>query len=63
MQIEALIPALFEGKGLTVMVTEFEVLHPVAVIFSVSVYVVVIEGETDGFAAVEVNPDGDETHE
>ena len=45
------------------MVTEFELVQPVAFIFSVKVYVVVTVGETDGFAAVEVNPDGDETHE
>ena len=36
-QIVALLPALAEGKGFTVIVTEFEFVQPVAVIVSVSV--------------------------
>ena len=36
-QTDALLPALLVGKGFTVMVTEFEVWHPVAVIVSVKV--------------------------
>ena len=46
------------GKGLTVIITEFDLIHPVAVIVSVTVYVVVTVGATEGLAAVEVNPAG-----
>jgi hypothetical protein len=38
--------------------TEAELLHPVAVIVSVKVYVVVAVGDTDGLADVDVNPEG-----
>ena len=61
--IEVLLPALVVGKGFTVMIAEFELVQPVAVIFSVRVYVVVTVGETDGFEAVLIKPEGDETHE
>lgn len=40
-------------------VSEFVVEHPVAVMVSVSLYMVVAEGLTDGFEAVELNPDGE----
>ena len=62
-QIEALLPASFPGRGLTVIVTEFELVQPVAVMVSVNVYVVVAAGETEGLDTVLVNPAGDETQE
>ena len=37
LQIEALLPALADGNGFTVMVTLFELVHPVAVTVSVNV--------------------------
>ena len=58
-----LLPAFAEGGVFTVIVIELELVQPVAVIFSVSVFVVVVVGLTDGFETVEVNPEGDETHE
>ena len=61
--IEALLPALFPGRGLTVIITEFELVQPVAVMVSVKVYVVVAVGETEGLDIVLVNPAGDETQE
>jgi hypothetical protein len=45
------------GKAFTVMVTEFDFTQPLELV-SVTVYVVVIVGDTDGLAAVEVNPAG-----
>jgi hypothetical protein len=46
------------GKALTVITTLFDLLQPVAVIVSVTVYVVVTAGLTVGFAAVDVYPAG-----
>ena len=48
-----LLPALAEGEGFTLIVTEFELEQPVAVIVSVTVYVVVVVGLTVGLADVE----------
>jgi hypothetical protein len=45
------------GKGLIVMVTELDLMHPFELV-SVTVYVVVTVGLTEGFAAVDVNPTG-----
>jgi hypothetical protein len=49
-----------EGTGLTLIVTELVLLHPVAVTVSVRVYIVVLPGLTDGLALVDVKPEGDE---
>ena len=48
-----------EGKGFTVIVTEFDLAQPVAVTVSVTVYMVVTVGLTVGFEEVELNPDGE----
>ena len=47
------LPTLAAGIGLTVMVTELDLVHP-ALLVSVNVYTVVAVGETLGLAAVEV---------
>ena len=62
-QIILFVPVAATGNGLTVTVTELYFVHPVAVIVSVRVYVVVTVGDTVGFDVVEVNPIGFETHE
>ena len=49
-------PAL--GTGLTVIFTESDFEQPVAVIVSVSLYVVVTVGDTLGLLVVLVNPEG-----
>ena len=46
------------GIGLTVTFTESLFEHPVAEMVSVSLYSVVAEGVTEGFALEEVNPLG-----
>ena len=46
------------GNGLTVITTLFDLLQPVAVIVSNTVYAVVTVGLTVGFAAVDVKPIG-----
>jgi len=51
------------GNEFTVTVTLWLLLQPVKVIVSVTVYVVVTEGMTAGFASVELNPDGLDVHE
>jgi hypothetical protein len=43
------------------MVTEFDLTQPFALV-SVNVYVVVIGGETDGLAELELNPAGELLH-
>jgi hypothetical protein len=48
------------GNGLTVITTLFDLLQPVAVIVSTTVYVVVTIGVTVGFDAVDVKPEGTE---
>ena len=58
LQIAPLLPTLAVGNGFTVITTLFVLLQPVAVIVSVTLYVVVIVGLTLGFALVELNPDG-----
>ena len=63
LQIELGLPALAAGSAFTVIITELELVQPVAVMVSVMVYVVVTVGETDGLAVVEVNPAGDDTQE
>ena len=45
------------GRGLTVIVTELELIQPLEFV-SVSVYDVVDVGLTDGLDKVELNPDG-----
>jgi hypothetical protein len=62
-QIGALAITVAAGKGLTVTVTELVLKQPVAVIVSVRVYIVVVEGETVGLEDVEVNPAGELVHE
>ena len=61
LQMEALLPAFAVGNGFTVTTTLFILLQPVAVIVSVTLYVVVAVGLTLGFAFVELNPDGLDT--
>jgi len=46
-------PAAAAGSGLTVMVTELDLVHPFELV-SVKVYEAVLAGETDGFASVEL---------
>ena len=58
LQIVAFEPALLVGTGFTVITTVLLALHPVAIIVSTKVYVVVIVGDTEGFDVVEVNPLG-----
>ena len=56
-QIVALVPAAATGKGLTVTVMLFDLEHPVAVMVSVTVYVVVEVGLAVGLdTVVELNP-------
>jgi hypothetical protein len=59
-QMVLLVPAAAAGNGFTVTVTLFELVHPVAVMVSVTWYVVVTVGETVGSARVEVKPAGSE---
>jgi hypothetical protein len=51
-------PAAAAGNGVTVTSTLFILEHPVAVIVSVTVYLVETSGVTDGLASVEINPAG-----
>jgi hypothetical protein len=51
------------GNEFTVTVTLWLLLHPVEVIVSVTVYVVVTEGTTVGLASLEENPAGFDVHE
>jgi len=56
-QIVAFDPAAATGNGLTVTVTEFDLVQPVAVTVSVTVYVVVEVGFAVGLdTVVELNP-------
>jgi len=59
--IALFVPAFAAGKGFTVTTTEFCLLHVVAVMVSVRVYVVVMVGETLGLAVVDVKPTGLDT--
>ena len=59
----ALDPAAATGNGLTVTVTLLDLLHPVAVIVSVTVYVVVVVGFAVGFDTVELLNPVDGVHE
>ena len=58
-------PAFADGRGLIVTVTEFDLLHPVAIIVSVNTYVVVTVGFARGLETIEeLNPvDGDHEYE
>jgi hypothetical protein len=56
--MEEALPAAAFGNEFTVTVTEFEFTQPFELV-SVTVYMVVAVGLTDGFAAVEVNPEGE----
>jgi hypothetical protein len=58
--MELLAPAAADGKAFTVTVTLLVLVHPVAVIVSTTVYVVVTAGVTVGLAAVETKPAGEE---
>lgn len=62
-QTEELLPVFADGNEFTVILTEFDLVHPVDVIVSVKVYVVVVVGFILGFEFVEVNPVGFEAHE
>jgi hypothetical protein len=57
------VPATAMGNGFTVIITLPLFEHPVEVIVSVSVYIVVVNGFTVGLAKVETNPAGFETQE
>ena len=59
-QIVLAAPAAAAGNGFTVTVTLLLLVHPVAVIVSTTVYVVLTVGLTAGLAAVEVKPAGTE---
>ena len=59
-QMADAVPASATGTGFTVTTTELGVEHPVAEMVSTSVYVVVIVGETEGLAADDVKPAGEE---
>lgn len=61
--ITLFIPAVLAGNGLTVTTTVFVFTQPVAVMVSVSEYVVVTVGETVGLDDVEVKPAGDDVQE
>jgi HJR/Mrr/RecB family endonuclease len=61
-QILELAIVVAAGSGLTVMVTELDFTQPLEFV-SVTVYVVVEVGDTEGLEAVEVNPTGELTHE
>jgi hypothetical protein len=50
------------GKAFTVTVTELDFTQPYTLV-SITWYSVVAVGETDGFAEVEVNPEGELPHE
>ena len=50
------------GAVVTTTETELVLLHPVTEFVSTKVYVVLITGDTVGFASVEVNPAGTELH-
>ena len=63
MQIAVLAITEAAGKAFTVMVTELDFEHPVAVMVSVRVYVVLTKGVTLGFEDVDVKPEGALTHE
>ena len=63
LQIVAFDPAAATGNGLTVTVTLLDLLHPVAVIVSVMVYVVVEVGLALGFDIVELLKPVDGVHE
>ena len=56
-------PVTAAGNGLTVTVTLWLLVQPVAVMVSERKYVVVTSGETTGLAVTEVNPGGTEVHE
>ena len=57
LQIVALDPAAAVGNGFTVTVTLLDLLHPVAVMVSVTVYVIVLVGLALGLDTVELlNP-------
>ena len=53
-------PAIAAGYGIRVTATLCELVQPVAVVVSTTVYVVLTDGLTDGLARVEVNPAGTE---
>jgi len=63
LQIVALEPAAAVGNGFTVTVTELDLLQPVDVIVSVTVYVVVVVGLALGFDTVELLKPVDGVHE
>ena len=58
LQIDAEPDIAAVGFAPTVITTLLLFVQPVAVIFSVKVYVVVTVGVTDGLADVDVNPEG-----
>jgi hypothetical protein len=63
LQIVAFDPAAATGNEFTVTVTKLDLLHPVAVIVSVMVYVVVEVGLALGFDIVELLKPVDGVHE
>ena len=52
------LPAYTDGSELTLMVTESDLLQPVAVTVSVRRYTVADAGETYGLLIAETNPEG-----
>jgi len=63
LQIVAFDPAAAVGNGLTVKVMELDLLQPVDVIVSVTVYVVVVVGLALGLDTVELLNPVDGVHE
>ena len=61
-QIVLSVPAFGVGNGFTVMVTLSKAIHPLALMESLTIYIVVTEGETVFVALVDENPEGEEVH-
>ena len=62
-QITVLEIMVAAGIGFIVIVTGFDLMHPVAVIVSVRVYVVLTAGITVGLDEIEEYPTGELAHE
>ena len=61
-QIVLSVPAFGVGNGFTVTVTLSKAMHPLALMESRTMYMVVVPGETVLVALVDEYPEGDEVH-
>ena len=61
-QIVLSVPAFAVGSGLTVTVTLSNAIHPVALIESRTMYIIVVPGVTVFVAAVDEYPEGEDVH-